>query len=107
MFLFTIQGGMPDCVLNCNHYQFTDSNEIIINKCKRHKSSDESQLHFSSLTLPSDQVISSSVESLSKLRTVPTIVTAHTFCASRDTRVVPANTGIFLRGLKLCRESRT
>ena len=40
------------------------------------------------------------------LRTVPTIVTAHTFCASRDTRVsvlwvVHSNTGIFLRGLKL------
>ena len=42
---------------------------------------------------------------------MPTIVTAHTFCASRDTRVsrwvVPANTGIFLRGLKLGGESRT
>ena len=37
-------------------------------------------------------------------------VTAHTFCASRDTRVSYGwcllNTGIFLRGLKLCRESR-
>ena len=33
------------------------------------------------------------------LRTVPTIVIAHTFCASRDNR-------IFLRGLKVCGESR-
>ena len=45
------------------------------------------------------------------LRTVPTIVTAHTFCASRDTRfsyqLVPTSTGIFLRGLKLYGESRT
>ena len=45
-----------------------------------------------------------------QLRTVPTIVTAHTFCASRDTRVslwmVPTNTGIFLRGFKLYGESR-
>ena len=45
------------------------------------------------------------------LRTVPTFVTAHTFCASQDTwvsyLVVPANTGIFLRSLKLCGESRT
>ena len=45
------------------------------------------------------------------LRTVPTIVTVHTFCASRDTWVslwvVPTNTGIFLRGLKLYEESRT
>ena len=34
------------------------------------------------------------------------------YCASRDIYsgflwVVPTNTGIFLRGLKLCRESRT
>ena len=33
-------------------------------------------------------------------RTVLTFVTAHTLCASRDT-------GIILRGLKLCEESRT
>ena len=33
---------------------------------------------------------------------------AHTFCASRDTRlwVVLTNSGIFLGGLKLCGESR-
>ena len=46
------------------------------------------------------------------LRTVPTSVTAHTFCTSRDTRVsykwvVPTNIGIFLRGLKLYGEGRT
>ena len=46
------------------------------------------------------------------LRTVPTFVTAHTLCAFRDTRfsyvwVVPSHTGIFLRGFKLCRVSRT
>ena len=45
------------------------------------------------------------------LRTVPTFVTAHTFCAYQDTQVlplmVPTNTGIFLRGLKLYGESRT
>ena len=49
---------------------------------------------------------------LSRVKDVPTFVTAHTFCASRDTWVsflwvVPTNTGIFLRGLKLCGESRT
>ena len=43
---------------------------------------------------------------------VPTIVTAHTCCASRDARfsyryLVLTNTGIFLRGLKLYGESRT
>ena len=47
----------------------------------------------------------------STLRTVPTFVTAHTFCASRDTRVSYGwcllNKGIFLCGLKLCGESRT
>ena len=47
----------------------------------------------------------------SELRTVPTIVIAHTFCASPDTRiflsVVLTNAGIFLRGLKLFGESRT
>ena len=45
------------------------------------------------------------------LRAARTLVTAHTLCASGDTRVflwvVPTNTGIVLRGLKLCRESRT
>ena len=43
------------------------------------------------------------------LRTVPTIVTAHTFCASQDTQVSYwlTNTGIFLRSFKLCGESRT
>ena len=45
------------------------------------------------------------------LRTVPTFVTVHTFCASRYTRVFYGwyllNTRIFLRGLKLCGESRT
>ena len=45
------------------------------------------------------------------LRTVPTIVTAHTFCATRDTGgflwVVVINTGIFFRGLNLYGESRT
>ena len=39
------------------------------------------------------------------LRAVPTIVIAHKFCASRDTRgflsVMLSNTVIFLRGLKL------
>ena len=46
-----------------------------------------------------------------RLRTVPTIVTAHTFCASLDTRIslspVLTNTGIFLCGLKLSGESRS
>ena len=46
------------------------------------------------------------------LRTVPTSITAHTFCASRETRfpmawVVLTNTAIFLSGLKLYGESRT
>ena len=45
------------------------------------------------------------------LRTVPTIVTAHTFCASRDTRVSYGWCLLiqeyFLRGLKLYGESRT
>ena len=45
------------------------------------------------------------------LRAVPTIVTTHTFCASRDTRVflsvMLTNTVIFLRGLKLSVESRS
>ena len=45
------------------------------------------------------------------LRAVPTIVTAHTFCASRDTRVflsvMLSNTVIFLRSLKLSVESRS
>ena len=45
------------------------------------------------------------------LRTVPTIVTAHTFCASLDTRIsyrlLLSNTGIFLRGLKQSGESRS
>ena len=54
--------------------------------------------------LPQPQKILSS-------RTVPSIVTAHTFCASYDTRVflwvVATNTGIFLLGLKLFVESRT
>ena len=36
------------------------------------------------------------------LRTVPTFTTSHTFLS-----VVPTNTGIFLRGLKLWGESRT
>ena len=41
------------------------------------------------------------------LRTVPTIIIAHTFCASPDTWIsilspMLTNTGIFLRGLKLC-----
>ena len=48
---------------------------------------------------------------IAPLRTVPTIVIAHTFCASRDTRVflsvMLTNTGIFLRGLKLSVESRS
>ena len=42
---------------------------------------------------------------------MPTFVTAHTFCASRRYSgflwVVPTNTGIFLRGLKLCGKSST
>ena len=46
-----------------------------------------------------------------QFKDVPTFVTAHTFCASREARVflyvVPTNTGIFLRGLNLCGESRT
>ena len=45
------------------------------------------------------------------LRTVPTFVATHTFCASRDTRVSYGwcllTQGYFLRGLKLCGESRT
>ena len=43
------------------------------------------------------------------LRTVPTFFTAHTFCASRDSRFsyVPTSTAIFLSGLKLCGENRT
>ena len=45
------------------------------------------------------------------LRMVPTIVIAHTFCASRDTRVflsvMLSNSVIFLRGLKLPVESRS
>ena len=41
------------------------------------------------------------------LRTVPTIVTAHTFCGSRDTWVVPTNTRIVLRSLKLFGDGRT
>ena len=41
---------------------------------------------------------------------MPTFVTAHTFCASRDTRVsyewcVPTYTGIFLRGLNYAKKS--
>ena len=49
----------------------------------------------------------------STLRAVTTIVIAHTYCASQDTRysdflsAVLINTGIFLRGSKLCGESRT
>ena len=46
-----------------------------------------------------------------KLSTVPTFVTAHTFCASRDTRVSYRwrllIQGYFLRDLKLSGESRT
>ena len=45
---------------------------------------------------------------------VPTIVTEHTFCVSRDRVsgsgflwVVPTNTGIFVLALKLCGERRT
>jgi len=45
------------------------------------------------------------------LRAVPTIVIAHTFCASRDTRVflsvMLSNSVIFLHGLKLPVESRS
>ena len=45
------------------------------------------------------------------LRTLHTIVIAHTFCASRDTRVfisvMLTNTVVFLRGLKLSGESRS
>ena len=45
------------------------------------------------------------------LRTVPTMVTAYTFCASRDTRVSYGWCLLikeyFLRGLKLCGESIT
>ena len=42
------------------------------------------------------------------LRTVPTFDTVHTLRASRVFLwVVPTNTGIFLRGLKLYRENRT
>ena len=45
------------------------------------------------------------------LRTVPTIVIAHMVCASPDTRIsyrqMLTNTGIFLRRLKLSRESRS
>ena len=42
--------------------------------------------------------------SLKRSSTGPTFVTAHTFCASGDTRV---SYGIFLRGVKLCGENRT
>ena len=45
------------------------------------------------------------------LRAVPTIIIAHTFCASRDTwvflSVMLSNTVIFLCGLKLSVESRS
>ena len=46
------------------------------------------------------------------LRTVPTIVIAHTFCASRDTltsyrQCLLNYTGIFLHGFKLSGESRS
>ena len=44
------------------------------------------------------------------LRTVPTIVIAHTLCESHILgflSVVLINAGIFLRDLKLCRESRS
>ena len=45
------------------------------------------------------------------LRALPTIVIAHTFCASRVTRVflsvMLSNTVIFLHGLKLAVESRS
>ena len=45
------------------------------------------------------------------LRTVPTIVVAHTFCASPDTRISYRRClliqGYFLRGLKLSGESRS
>ena len=43
------------------------------------------------------------------LRTVPTFVTAHTFCASRDTcvsDVVPANTGTFFARFKAIRRKQ-
>ena len=44
-------------------------------------------------------------------RMAPTFVTAHTFCVSRDTRISYGwcllIQGLFLRGLKLCGESRT
>ena len=46
----------------------------------------------------------------SPLRTVPSIVIAHTFCTSRDTRISYGwcfTAGIFLRGSKLCGKSRT
>ena len=46
-----------------------------------------------------------------KLRTVPTIVTAHMFCASQDIRVsygwCPLIQGYFCAGLKLYGKSRT
>ena len=49
--------------------------------------------------------------SVGSLRTVPTIVIAHTFCASPDTwisyRQCLINSGIFLRGLKLSGECRS
>ena len=38
---------------------------------------------------------------------VPTFVTAHAFCASRDTRVNPIGGAYKYRDLKLCRERRT
>ena len=45
------------------------------------------------------------------IRAGPTIVIAHMFCASRDNRVflsvMLSNTVIFLRGLKLSKESRS
>ena len=48
------------------------------------------------------------LHNLNLLRTVPTIVIAHTFCASRGFLwVVPNNTGIFLCSLKLYEESGT
>ena len=52
-----------------------------------------------------------SKQAKSNLRAVLTIVTAHTFCASRDTQVfllvMLTNTVIFLLGLKLSVESRS
>ena len=49
------------------------------------------------------QPVKYSSEDLFDVRTVPTFVTVHTFCTSRDTRV---SFGWCLRGLKMCQRKK-